>query len=454
MPSKYNCFVISRIGNPESPERLQADDAFKYIIKPALEKFGFTDETVLRADHIRGITDTITKEMVERIQLSDLCIVDLTGLNPNVMYECGRRHETGKPCILISQDEKLPFDVITHPVIRYSLEGGIKEIFSTISEIQENVQHFFESGFETIGGKTLLDISREVGAVGQKVDILLRHAVAKKEHVNAAPEVFNAADIVKKLGGVIPALNYAFANSDVDLIDQLLPKAPNKDGDNFILTGLVQGCQLGSKVALDLLEDVIISKLERFKFSDQARIISGYAAGAARLDQGKRALPIVRNLLIDFQNKIEDKKLTEAESCALILNALQRILHSLREYEEAIKIGDQILSISPSDMSYLYNQAMNFLAASREARNHSENEKGQANFDRAVELVDRYVYLMRTSDFDGTDEDHLSLAIKIYLDSGRINDARALFVVLDRNHPLMASMIQADNDYASLFQYK
>jgi hypothetical protein len=73
------------------------------------------------------------------------------------MYECGRRHENGKPCILISRDETLPFDVVTHPVIRYSLDASAKDVINTIRLIQQNVQHFVDMGFERAGNRTLND---------------------------------------------------------------------------------------------------------------------------------------------------------------------------------------------------------------------------------------------------------------------------------------------------------
>ena len=108
------CFVISPIGDKGSDVRKNADDLYDLIIEPALEKFGFE---IIRADKLSSVA-SITSEIVELVQKSDLCIVDITGHNPNVMYECGRRHETAKPYIMVAREgEKLPFDIIT-PAIK------------------------------------------------------------------------------------------------------------------------------------------------------------------------------------------------------------------------------------------------------------------------------------------------------------------------------------------------
>lgn len=438
MSAKYTCFVISPIGEPKSAIREQADEVFEYIIKPSLDKFDFAVE---RADHIRGIEDTITKEMVERIQRSDLCVVDLTGLNPNVMYECGRRHETGKPCILISRDAALPFDVATHPVIRYSLEGDAKEVLKTIRVIQQNVQHFVESGFERSGGKTIGDVFREVSALSQKVDVLVKKATAQGHMVThgGAPTGggTNAAELIKQLGGVVPAMNYAFANQDADLVDQLLPKVPNKETENFVLGGLVQGAHLGSRVAFEMLEDVILTQLPKYSSHTKARIVGGYAAGARLCREEERALPIVSRIIEEFESTPDASEIIEAPTLAMALNALQRLYHGMRRFEDALKVGDRILELDPAKESFIFNQSLNCMGA------------GQA--DRALDLVDRYVGLMRARSFKECDDDHLDHAIRCYAEHDRLADARELYLVMQEQYPLRAQIIRASAELSKIF---
>ena len=116
---KKTCFVISPIGKDDSDIRKYVDDFLELLVEPALELFDFN---VIRADKIAGASTTITNDVVGLVQRSDLCIVDLTFHNPNVFYECGRRHETGLPTIqLIKKGENLPFDVAGVRTIEYDL---------------------------------------------------------------------------------------------------------------------------------------------------------------------------------------------------------------------------------------------------------------------------------------------------------------------------------------------
>jgi tetratricopeptide (TPR) repeat protein len=451
MASRPTCFVISPIGSPNSPIRSDADETFEYIIKTALDKYDFVVE---RADHIRGISDTITQEMVERIKRSDLCIVDLTGLNPNVMYECGRRHETGKPCILISRDEKLPFDILTHPVITYSVSGSVKDVINTIRIIQQNVQSFVDLGFELTGYRTVDDVYYKVEALGQRVDQFLKQITPQSPAANLGSIGTNSASseasmLIKKLGGVAPAISYALANRDTDLLDQLLPRFPNKKTENFVVGGLVQGAAIGSRVAFEMLEQVIISGLDDFSWDVRAKAIGGYAAGASRLDEEARALPIIEPVVQHMHIQIEAGESVEVEPQTMILNALQRTLHGLERYDDAIRVGNKVLELSPLDGSFLYNQALNFDKYSQ----LPDLEKAERD-DRqlaAMGYVDRLVAVLKAKDFSEADDDHLALCIRMLIKFDRIPEARELFFVLENQHPLRAQIIRSDDDYKRLF---
>lgn len=72
-----------------------------------------------RADTIWEET-TIIQEVFNLIYRSAVTIVDLTGRNPNVMYECGIAHTLGRPVVPIAQSrEALPFDLAHHRILPY-----------------------------------------------------------------------------------------------------------------------------------------------------------------------------------------------------------------------------------------------------------------------------------------------------------------------------------------------
>lgn len=102
------CFVIIPIGSDDSVERKHSDAILKHLLSPVLEAFGLRP---IRADKITkpGI---ITKQVIEYIAFSKLCIADLSFNNPNAFYELGVRHAFKLPTIqVIRKGDKIPFDV-------------------------------------------------------------------------------------------------------------------------------------------------------------------------------------------------------------------------------------------------------------------------------------------------------------------------------------------------------
>lgn len=96
MSNEYNCFVISPVGEPNSKIREAADALLEYLVIPALRNCNFSPDNIVRADRLYS-SGSINSDILTLIKTSDLGIIDVTGMNPNVMYECGMRHGNGKP---------------------------------------------------------------------------------------------------------------------------------------------------------------------------------------------------------------------------------------------------------------------------------------------------------------------------------------------------------------------
>ena len=63
----------------------------------------------------------ITDDIIKGLSEAAFCISDVSGHNPNVMWETGYAMALGKPTILIGQDiASLPFDLRSHRVLEYS----------------------------------------------------------------------------------------------------------------------------------------------------------------------------------------------------------------------------------------------------------------------------------------------------------------------------------------------
>lgn len=86
------------------------------IIKVVCEEVGYP---ALRVDEIYGPTKIID-DVFNTIVQSRLVICDLSGRNPNVLYEAGLAHARGRGTILLTQNkEDVPFDLRQNRFIHY-----------------------------------------------------------------------------------------------------------------------------------------------------------------------------------------------------------------------------------------------------------------------------------------------------------------------------------------------
>jgi hypothetical protein len=89
----------------------------------------------IRADDISQ-PGTIIEQVKRHIEDADFCIGDLSGNNPNVMWELGYAHALGKPVIVLRQGTSdLPFDVRADRLFTYELNA----LDSARSSLQEAI---------------------------------------------------------------------------------------------------------------------------------------------------------------------------------------------------------------------------------------------------------------------------------------------------------------------------
>lgn len=114
-----------------------------FVIMPFAKDFGDVYATIQRAvvtvkegqaqcfrlDEVKA-AGRITDDLVRELNESAICIADLTGCSPNVMWEAGYAMALRKPVIFISQDiASLPFDLRLMRTIQYdrhSLAGSLE----------------------------------------------------------------------------------------------------------------------------------------------------------------------------------------------------------------------------------------------------------------------------------------------------------------------------------------
>lgn len=82
----------------------------------------------------------ILADIIPPIYTADIVLADLTGLNPNVMYELGIAHSFNKKTIMLTRDDlgSLPFDLKQYRAKDYSTH--FKKFYDLIAYLEKNLQ--------------------------------------------------------------------------------------------------------------------------------------------------------------------------------------------------------------------------------------------------------------------------------------------------------------------------
>jgi hypothetical protein len=216
------CFVISPIGEDGSEIRKEADRVFNYIIRPATRRFG-KELSVKRADHLSS-PGSITHQVINMLRDSELVIADLTGWNPNVMYELAVRHFVNKPTILIlsTKESRMPFDLQNERTVRYDttdLETGTR----SAEALEGHIEHCLSEGESAFWSPSYL--SELVKAR------LERESPSSTESMELAVSALNVemAQASEKISSLLQSFEERFKQGGADLAERVARDAGSLD---------------------------------------------------------------------------------------------------------------------------------------------------------------------------------------------------------------------------------
>jgi nucleoside 2-deoxyribosyltransferase len=125
------------------PFKKSLNKRYVKVIAPVVRNAGMRVERVDKQSfHRQGITEKI----VQQIEAADILIADVSGNNPNVLYEVGLAHAKDKLCILLTDNpEAIPFDLKNK---RHIVFSGAKDLKNKLRKDLKALQIEAELSFD------------------------------------------------------------------------------------------------------------------------------------------------------------------------------------------------------------------------------------------------------------------------------------------------------------------
>ncbi|HHQ5792251.1 TPA: hypothetical protein ACSRG3_000545 [Klebsiella pneumoniae] len=205
------CFVIMPIADMAGYDSRHFDRVYNHLIKPACDTAGFK---TVRADEVNN-SNLIVLDILKRIVESDIAICDLSGRNPNVMYELGLRQAFNKKTVLIKDDRTIsPFDVQAFRYCEYDSSLRIDNAFNNIKSLEKAIISTFEA--DTNDVNSIVQLLRiEPAKVGEKTQLSKQDTLIF-ETLN---QILNRIDTPTKIFGNSNTFKYKIRSKR--LIEQL-----------------------------------------------------------------------------------------------------------------------------------------------------------------------------------------------------------------------------------------
>jgi hypothetical protein len=261
--TRHTCFVITPIGSDSSPTRRDAEGILDAVIEPVLNDLKFHVEVA----HRISSPGSITNQVIERLLEADLVIANLTGLNPNVMYELAVRHAKRLPVVSVAESgTKLPFDASDERTIFYTNDmAGVTELEPKLrSAVQAAMQDTEPDNpiYRAVETKVMRDIAQDdfqrytldmLNKVRDSITELESRSLASASLLPDSRPQYRTRVEVELRGNKDLAKNFSEALIDIVPTVENILISSYRDGLTSFSATIISDYSLGSASASDLL---------------------------------------------------------------------------------------------------------------------------------------------------------------------------------------------------------
>jgi hypothetical protein len=207
--------IITPIGAPNSAIRRSTDGLLHSVLKPLLAQCGLTAVAAHEIDDAGSISSQVIRHLLE----DDLVIANLTGLNPNVMYELAVRHAARRAVIIVAEAGTiLPFDIADERAIFFVNDlAGVEEVKPALERAVRSAldeQHPDNPLYRVIAANVFQDADATGGEHRFIVDAL--------ERINDRLAALNRATATVAGAASGRGVHHLRISGDTDRIDELL----------------------------------------------------------------------------------------------------------------------------------------------------------------------------------------------------------------------------------------
>lgn len=205
-----------------SLDKEQWIEIFEYKIKLAVEESGFG----YKCERYELRRANITKAILNELNNAHVVIADLTGKNPNVLWELGVRHTLSKRTILIAQDKKfLPSDLKDYPIILYKykqtpadVDKFKREIKDKLEDIEANPENLDSPVADFLQLRNIVLLAYEKKANLKKLSALISETSFNIRTIDYLMGIVKSNKQARKAGKGVEFPSARFSHSCLDLL--------------------------------------------------------------------------------------------------------------------------------------------------------------------------------------------------------------------------------------------